>query len=654
MSTRFLCRADILAAGAETWMSKDQNDSAQYFRRLKLEEVNPIPRPSCLPEEKGRKERPTELAAPEQGKPSHSVTSGGHTSLTSPRRRSRKDEVFEVTIPLSNERLKVGDLRESMKTEYAARYLEKLGASPSPANVSLILKHMPIEGCKIHQIFHPGMSQTERKNFISIRPMAQQGSKKGATSNLPTNLQELHPFPVERLPEPSVQQSAEQLAATEAEDKEKDSLPIASFEECKERFIYPFNLPPRWTMPDMDVVEPRHTEPTIQEPATITASKGSSKGKLRALSLQRERAHILSSEEILSAQRKPSARSDGTQQTRPHRLSRVPHPRGSASGAPSRQTTMQLTPAVSTLFDLPREPKRRGPAPPLALSHTSSFVGCLGSPEGLESKAILGGAGGPLSYAASEAMQMAKEVAMPVQIALSDVQEILRSFVELFPFDTLKEGLAADAIKVELCSQRFAEFLKATGEFMYWTFISPLASITCHTKDRDEKFLVVYSAMLALVEQKKKQRQHVSEMPIILLTLRAGLDALMKYLYPTWTATEGGSTTLAQMDCLLMLLLDPMDFLSRLPHFEAAPEALRVLHQRRVPSRMPASYTSPIVRFLISQASSREARAFMSGRRVGSAYEKDRSSGLQFLSPDLRANILQLFAQHKLGLAKQA
>ena len=131
----FLSRADILANGGDRWMSKGK-ESTQYFRRLKLKDVASIERPSLLPEDKSKKDRLEEIFDAEDTEPAaHSHEEKGRKP------KHRNEEPFEVVIPLGNDRMKSSDIRKSLKAEYAARYLEKLGASPTPANLNLIWKY---------------------------------------------------------------------------------------------------------------------------------------------------------------------------------------------------------------------------------------------------------------------------------------------------------------------------------------------------------------------------------------------------------------------------------------------------------------------------------------------------------------------------------
>ena len=114
-----------------------------------------------MPADKYRKDPEEELVPGSEPEPAqHAVPEKGW------RHRHRHDEPFEVVIPLGNDRMKAADIRRTLKAEYAARYLEKLGASPTPANLNLIWKKMPIEKCKIQQVSTLGTAPTPVSEYV--------------------------------------------------------------------------------------------------------------------------------------------------------------------------------------------------------------------------------------------------------------------------------------------------------------------------------------------------------------------------------------------------------------------------------------------------------------------------------------------------------
>ena len=212
-------------------------------------------------------------------------------------------------------------------------------------------------------------------------------------------------------------------------------------------------------------------------------------------------------------------------------------------------------------------------------------------------------------------------------------------------------------LKFELQSENFATFLKMLVEFMYWHFVAPLCGTGAVRHDpalRDAQFLSVYEDMLIIFERRKSRRASLLDLPIILVTMRVGLETVMRGAYPTWAATPDGGAVLRQMNDLLTVLLDPMDYLSHLPPIEASPQALKILHKRKLPARMPLSFTSPMVRFLVGQPQSREAKTLLCAGRRGQAPDEGHTELLQRLSPDLRAQIMQLITNHKLGIARES
>lgn len=65
----------------------------------------------------------------------------------------REDEKTVFSIPLSNDAKKLpnSQYKIMLKNEYAAKYLESIGVRPTPANMALVHKLMPIDHCKITQ-----------------------------------------------------------------------------------------------------------------------------------------------------------------------------------------------------------------------------------------------------------------------------------------------------------------------------------------------------------------------------------------------------------------------------------------------------------------------------------------------------------------------
>ena len=125
----------------------------QVFKGLELKSVGMICKPTGLGQgnsmPRGLDAENAAAYEPEQG--SNFRTRHSHQKYV---RKTEVEKPIEIIIPLANDRVKTSAIHtdKALHIEYAARYLEKLGVSPTPANLQLISKHIPLEQCKIQQV----------------------------------------------------------------------------------------------------------------------------------------------------------------------------------------------------------------------------------------------------------------------------------------------------------------------------------------------------------------------------------------------------------------------------------------------------------------------------------------------------------------------
>jgi hypothetical protein len=234
-------------------------------------------------------------------------------------------------------------------------------------------------------------------------------------------------------------------------------------------------------------------------------------------------------------------------------------------------------------------------------------------------------------------------------------------FSSKFPFEKYwgrhmgaKWDARVRAITAEVQTERFARFIMALTDFMYGTFVAPPgyddSECMNSSSNRDEQFLSVYADIMHLLDKNHMRHQHALDLPFYVLAMRVGVEAVMRCAFPLWSQSPDGQSTLRRMDRLITILLDPMNYLSHLPPIEACPQALKALHNKRVPIHMPLTFTSPLVRFIIGDPQSNEAKLLLFHKNADISTQQLNIAELQqVLSPTLRVKILQLLTARKLG-----
>lgn len=163
---------------------------------------------------------------------------------------------------------------------------------------------------------------------------------------------------------------------------------------------------------------------------------------------------------------------------------------------------------------------------------------------------------------------------------------------------------------------------------------------------KDDAFIRVYSHYLDIMTPFMANRQGVALVcPLLLLLIRVVVESIFRELYPNWAGSFDGQDTRRRMDSFLTSVFDPVGFQRHIAVVESSRAAMSILHKRRAPRRMDLAYTSPLTRFIVGDARSKEAQALVSCR-------EDCPEGLSevkaLLTPAVRSKLLHLLATKKM------
>jgi len=130
------------------------------------------------------------------------------------------------------------DYQRKLRNEFHARYLESIGATPTPANLAMVRKHMPIDNCKFTTAWK---SRGWVADYVYIQPDdgAAAGSGGGRASPSANAVDEL----LTLVPEAAGPSAAPQGDGEEEDRKEPQlGAPIGSmsFESAQRAFLYPY------------------------------------------------------------------------------------------------------------------------------------------------------------------------------------------------------------------------------------------------------------------------------------------------------------------------------------------------------------------------------------------------------------------------------
>ena len=189
--------------------------------------------------------------------------------------------------------------------------------------------------------------------------------------------------------------------------------------------------------------------------------------------------------------------------------------------------------------------------------------------------------------------------------------------------------------------------------FLYWSFLAPhVAGVSNKREARnfDERFVDVYQTISQMMLNRRSKSRYSMDLPLTILGIRVICESIFCMSYPSWSATENGRTIIAQMNELIGQLLDPVGYLSHISTVESSPQALKVMHKKKLPPRMSLSFTSPVIRFVVGDAHSKEAKALLSSNRSSHrevSGEPVPGGVFSLLTPSIRCKLLSIIASHK-------
>ena len=148
-----------------------------------------------------------------------------------------------------------------LKTEYAARYCENIGVTPTQANMAAILKKIPLESCSISLVYNSAMG----RNNVVIDPSSTEDRaaiSNGQHQHSPTrsSRREYDITDVLAVPPSDVGVSTtttnQQLAPSQLNTRDPHTEGyFPPFEQYKQRFVYPFCLQGKYDVRSTEHIE---------------------------------------------------------------------------------------------------------------------------------------------------------------------------------------------------------------------------------------------------------------------------------------------------------------------------------------------------------------------------------------------------------------
>eukprot|EP01062_Namystynia_karyoxenos_P052053 TRINITY_DN4130_c2_g1_i1.p1 TRINITY_DN4130_c2_g1~~TRINITY_DN4130_c2_g1_i1.p1 ORF type:complete len:929 (+),score=239.98 TRINITY_DN4130_c2_g1_i1:104-2890(+) len=758
-------KQEILTGEGPRREAQGDGRGSQVFKQLELKAVPRVSKPksgaSAARGGDGASEDDDEEGGTAEQGPHISRKLRAAMAQRTARRARDTEKPVEIVIPLGNDRIKTRDILKdkALRSEYAARYLERLGVSPTPANLALIWKEIPLEDCRIQQVFHPGLSKHEKKNYIVIRPN-QKNKRKGAGSG---TLHDPQHIPFETLPdsllgppedegqpagrahspgEPAAQHGGER----QIDDDDHRGSRVRHFSEYKDSFLYPFNLRARYgtaqaaaaaaaagaegaaaaTKPggrrgqrrgqQQEGGDGEHDDGDSSGSEESASALLARLGSDRALTEQRLKlqdrllAMVRKQQEEYSGSASPPAAAPGPAGGTPAPSEPAAGGGSTAGGAGAEGDSdedegedqeQEETASQKLRAELERRaadgdlaalenhpdmdqadcvPLSGAPMPVHGHHHHHHHHHQHQRPAAPPTPHDTAAAAAARAAAAEHSKEqdaIRKEVAEgPPKLGDAQVRDLFARFISDFPFRRFwgarearsagrgiggdDGGLGSTATQPprrmddELrtrCSRHLTQavcvgFERILVNFLYWTFLAPLSSEHAARREAlnpDAAFAEVYQRMLALLGARSSRSHYAVDLPIMLLGVRVVTEAIFTNCYPKWAAAAEGKYTLRRIDELITQLLDPMGYLSHISVVESSPQALRVLHRKRMPQRMPLAFTSPMIRFVVGEARSKEAKALLAGSSREQTHEL-----FAMLTPTIRAKLLNIIAAYKM------
>jgi hypothetical protein len=522
------------------------------------------------------------------------------------------------------------ELRDLVADEFAAKYLEELGITPTAQNVENIMKKFPLDRCGVERrrgdsgtYLHitPNMIRPEQKatqivrnttsldifddsllNKVTTTMVTESGitiePTSSTTSNTTNNGNTL----------------VDILNTIKPQDKAKESRlsKIPLFDEYSKRYVYPYNLMSKFrsnsdiqqdiltsiitdksmlrhrsTMTIYEIMQKdRELERSYFPPVESTPVQNKTSGNSGTSGSSTSTGYRRKSKSIATFDRsshsiRNRSKSQGALNT--ERRGSVISNGGSSPYGPSRldnQTSLSRTSSVSN------SSSKHQPVDSVIYTTNNilknRFSGVFnGNSSNGSSPDIKDGAYNTISNAMNATHRLLDlELSKPPFLAKSEIMDLQAKFLGDFPFHIWSSDHLSTSQKEQLhssiCSMKLTGFIRNFAEFSYWTFLGDCASEEETQKhlnnsmESDEDFLKVYSDIIELMKtHRKAKRTLVVDLPITLLCIRVVTETIFKICYQNWWQTPYSEILAQRMDKLVSFLFDPEDYLSHLAPVES-------------------------------------------------------------------------------------
>jgi hypothetical protein len=609
------------------------------------------------------------------------------------------DKPFEIIIPLSHDRVRVADIKQSpsFRTEYATRYCEHLGVTPTQQNINTVLQSMPLEQCRIRQVLHPGLGRGERRNHVAIEPMYHPTPPRDSQNHRTEPIDILQALKgAERTQSATASQThnddsevgrfKKHQSTVDATQPERDShaTRLPTFDTYKSKFLYPYNLPDRFETHPTKAVQLQGKVSTVASPA-VTGNETSTR--------PREPHAPSTSSRLMLHDALLSKISGSSPQD-------APAPSGSVSGTGKEREQVMTgadiarlqrllgEPFEDTEFDLESEtgnaPEKSGHEKSASAKRGSQLTGVPSQPpmdrtELLQSKLDPG------------IQREINSTALP-DFQFDDVKHLQQGFLHDFPFEKYfsdtpgkssggqvnaarptafrisgdprfrgdqsenREGNRLARVRAFLSDRRVTLFLTDLLRFVGASYVARLMEESApgaSTSEREDLFVHIFDRLLDILHfsnDAEGKSQVALDIPFFVLMVRVVIDSQLNLTWPQLFRSEVGKEIKSRVYCFLSAILDPTGLCGHLSKVESTPKALRVLHRKRLPenSKVSPYRTTPLTQFIVGDGSSSETKLLLRSRRSNLEKSPELAELESQLTPMVRSRLLQCLTSRKL------
>lgn len=582
-----------------------------------------------------------------------------------------------IYIPVSSERIRIQDLRDALKDEYAARYCELIGVAPSQQNMSLVQKLMPFEKCKISQSTQQnGIGRTERRNNVVIQPCFHVPKVVGPSADeVPyelLTLDVLHQTHRRGGGSSGVDGAGGRPGSEAVVETDRDAEPsdaaqheaaksAVSFERYKHEFVFPYNLKERFE--GVAPALPPKGGGAAKSPAPPPQHSGSGVQRTKAPHLAttrpvvalpqigvKERDEVPPTDEVrdggggevedgevVSAEKRLAIQDALLFQLRQQQHGTSSHATDDVGHESSANGSSSFTQSTA----VPNRDVEGG---------VVDGVQEAASPHTASPLLAAGGLGGTISQAQRELM------APWVTVEAQEARTLQMQFTRDFPFHKFEGRLTSAEmldVKSTLIHDSMSDIIVAAVPFLVSAYLRPLSQViasSVEAADTDAQFLRLCCEITRFFQSRQRSSSPVvlEETPLCILCIRVVVRAIFTLKLPSFFRTERGRAVQRKMDLCILSVLDPFGLQSHIAVLESTLQAQRLLRTKRAPPKMNAFATTPLIQFIVGDgARSTEAKRLTRISADGAAAE-----GLKelraHLTPAVRAELLRLVSSEKI------